>query len=407
VQTFSRARQQLADLRAGQRQEEQRLDLLRFQTDEIEAARLTVGEEEALESERHILANAERLTGMAISARDRLQGDEGNVVEALSEVSRTVRALSGVDPSCGELAARLESALIEVEDIAQELRRYGDGIEADPLRLAAVEERLDTLRRLKRKYGASVEDVIEFGQTARTQLDAIEQFDDRLVALQQEVEAAEAHAANSAAELSAQRHEQAGELNRQMSEALKGLGLGGTAFEVRLDTVSDAGGLPLPGTGERVAFGPSGVDSIMFLVSFNPGEQPRPLEKVASGGETSRFLLALKSVLADADTVPTLVFDEVDVGVGGRHGVVVGERLRQLARSHQVLSITHLPQVAALGDHHLTVNKVVVDGRTSTIVREIDAQDRVVEIAEMMSGTGSETSRRNALELLQAARASR
>jgi DNA repair protein RecN (Recombination protein N) len=189
-----------------------------------------------------------------------------------------------------------------------------------------------------------------------------------------------------------------------MRAALGGLGLKSTEFRVEVMQTETDTGIGMPGSGRRLAFTQSGVDAVAFLVSFNPGEELRPLDRVASGGETSRFLLALKSVLAGADRTPTLVFDEVDVGIGGRHGTVVGERLRALARTHQVLSITHLPQVAALGDQHLSVSKAVRDGRTTVGVRSLEGTDRVVEIAEMMSGTGSETARRNAQELLEAAR---
>jgi DNA repair protein RecN (Recombination protein N) len=189
-----------------------------------------------------------------------------------------------------------------------------------------------------------------------------------------------------------------------MHAALQGLGLQETEFSVKLTREEDDRGLPLPGGETRYAFASHGVDQASFLVSFNPGEPLRPLEKVASGGETSRFLLALRSVLSQADRTPTLVFDEVDAGIGGKAGTVVGERLRELARRHQVLSITHLPQVAALADHHLAVIKSSSNGRTSVVVRALEAGDRVNEIAEMMSGTGTAAARKNAEELLAAAR---
>jgi DNA repair protein RecN (Recombination protein N) len=294
-----------------------------------------------------------------------------------------------------------------VEDIAQELRRYASGIEADPAELAAVEERLDLIHRLKRKYGTTLEEVIAFGEAARRDLDDIENVDDRLVQLEQQVAAAEERAGRSTAQLSERRKLAAERLSAEMRTALQGLGLKGTGFRAEVRQTPSPSGLQLPGGEVRYAYTSTGIDSITLLVAFNAGEELRPLERVASGGETARFLLALKSVLAEADATPTLIFDEVDVGVGGRHGGVVGERLRSLAVSHQVIAITHLPQVAALGDHHLTVAKAIVDGRSTTVVREVEAGDRVLEIAEMMSGTGTESAQRNAQELLdRAARAS-
>jgi DNA repair protein RecN (Recombination protein N) len=207
-------------------------------------------------------------------------------------------------------------------------------------------------------------------------------------------------------ELSRQRLGAARALTDAMRVALEGVGLKGTAFQVEVTQTASPAGLPLPGSTGRFAYSQSGIYSASFLVSFNPGEALRPLDKVASGGETSRFLLALKSVLAQADQTPTLIFDEIDVGVGGRAGMNVGERLRQLSIGHQVISITHLPQIAALADQHLTVAKAVSGGRTTVEVSSLEQADRVIEIAAMMSGTGSEAARRNAQELLEAARRS-
>jgi DNA repair protein RecN (Recombination protein N) len=276
-------------------------------------------------------------------------------------------------------------------------------VEYDPHRLDAVEERIDALSRLKRKYGATLPEVIAFGERARAEIEDVENFDERLAALERQVGEAERSAGELAGELSTARTETAKRLGEAMNEALQGLGLKGTQFETELARTPSAQGLTLPQDGARYAYSRSGVDTATFFVSFNPGEPMRPIDKVASGGETSRFLLALKSVLAAADETPTLVFDEVDVGVGARAGMSVGQRLHELSSAHQVISITHLPQIAALADHHLTVSKTARDGRVSVAVRSLDTPDRIVEIAAMMSGTGSEVARRNAEELLEAA----
>lgn len=403
VREYIGARKRLEELASGQREMEQRLDLLRFQVQEIEGANLQPDEEDELQAERNLLTNAERLTQLSSSAYQELQGEAGSGIERVAAAAAAIRDLAAVDVSLASFAERLESAQYELEDIAQEVRQYRDQVEYDPARLDEIEERLDALTRLKRKYGASVEDVIAFGRQARADLEDVENLDDRLAALAKEVERTEVVAGRMAAELSAARMAAGKRLTEAMGEALAGLGLRSTAFEVELRQQESPDGLPVPG-GQRYAFSQSGIDAAGFLVSFNPGEPLRPIEKVASGGETSRFLLALKSVLAGADRTPTLIFDEVDVGVGARNGVVVGDRLRQLSARHQVISITHLPQVAALADEHLIVAKDVADGMTRVAVRALEASERVTEIAEMMSGTGTAAARRNAEELLAAAR---
>ncbi|HEX8919424.1 MAG TPA: DNA repair protein RecN, partial [Chloroflexota bacterium] len=262
----------------------------------------------------------------------------------------------------------------------------------------------DLLAKLKRKYAPTLEELISYTVQIRAELEGFETIDDRIEKLRNDVAIAEQDAGAAAASLSEARKSGASTLSVAMAEALQGLGLGSTRFEVQLGRERDQHGLPLPGESDRFSYSRTGIDSIQFLVSFNIGEPMRPIERVASGGETSRFLLALKSVLADADQIPTLIFDEVDVGVGGRAAVNVGERVRELARAHQVLSITHLPQLAALADYHISVSKSVSSGRTTVAVDTLDRSDRVVEIAHMLAGTDSAAARHNAEELLEAAR---
>ncbi len=404
LRAYVQARADLEALVAGRREAERRLDLLRFQVNEIESAELRSDEEELLAADRSRLANAERLQILARAAYDAVSDQ---ALEALASGAAAMIELAAIDPALSSLHERFQSTTYELEDVAQELRRYGDTVESDPERLAAIENRLDSITRLKRKYGATVTEVIQFGVDVRAEMEEVVNLEDRIAEAERHVDETESHAGSLAEALSAARRGTAQRFTAAMSTALRGLGLKSTGFEAELGQALSDDGLFLPERGERVAYTSSGVDTVVFLVSFNPGEPLRPLDKVASGGETSRFLLALKSVLADADRTPTLVFDEVDVGIGGRHGTVVGERLRALALSHQVLSITHLPQVAARGDQHLSVSKTVHQGRTTVQVRTLDAADRVVEIAEMMSGTGTETARRNAAELLEAARSVR
>jgi DNA repair protein RecN (Recombination protein N) len=404
---YDRVRSQLQELTEGQREARQRLDLLRFQVQEIEGTQLQVGEEEDLEAERNRLVNAERLTQLSAAAFEALHGEAGGGLEVIQASAASAQELAAIDPGVAELAQRLQAVQYEVEDVAQELRRYRDGVEYDPHRLDAIEERIDSLSRLKRKYGATVPEVISFGERARAEMENVENLDERIAALERQVGEAERRAGELAGELTVARRKTAKTLGEAIHEALQGLGLKGSQFEIELVQTPSPQGLALPHDGARYTFTRSGVDNVAFLVSFNPGESVRSIDKVASGGETSRFLLALKSVLAAADETPTLVFDEVDVGVGARAGMSVGERLRELSSTHQVISISHLPQIAALADHHLTVTKKALDGRVSVSVRSLETPDRIVEIAAMMSGTGTEAARRNAEELLEAAQRTR
>lgn len=402
VRALTAMRRQLRAITEGQREAEQRLDLLRFQTGEIESAQLRAGEEEDLSAERNLLMNAERLTSLATTAYDALHGGAVPAVDSLSAAVSAAADIAAIDPGLAGVSERLQSAQVEIDDIADELRRYRDSVEYDPRRLDAIEERLDLLARLRRKYGASIEDVIAFGERARGELGDLENIDARIEALEAESRRAEAEAAGLSGELSQRRTSAASDLTGAMAGALQGLGLNGTSFEVKIEREESADGL-LMDDGERYAYSSTGIDGVSFLVSFNPGEPLKPLERVASGGETSRFLLALKSVLAHADRIPTLIFDEVDVGVGARRAMDVGQRMRTLAETHQVLTITHMPQIAALADQHLSVLKAVRDDRTAVDVRPLEQNERVAEIAEMMSGTESEAARRNAEELLEAA----
>ncbi len=406
VRSLRTLRQDLGAIVDGHREAEQRLDLLRFQSGEIEGAQLRAGEEEDLRAERNLLANAEKLASLASVAYDALHGGGTPAVDSVGAAVSATREIAEIDPGLAALAERLQSVQVEIEDIAGELRRYRDTLEYDPRRLETIEERLDLLARLQRKYGPTIDDVIAFGERVRAELEGVENLDERIAALEHDVRVAEAGAGRLAGDLSRQRNEAAATLTSAMADALQGLGLKGTSFEVQIGRQESPEGLMVDGEG-RYAYTPSGIDRVAFLVSFNPGEPLKPLERVASGGETSRFLLALKSVLARADRIPTLVFDEVDVGVGGRRAMNVGQRMRTLAESHQVLTITHMPQIAALADQHLTVLKAVRGGRTTVDVRALESGERVEEIAEMMSGTGSDAARRNAEELLEAAQRGR
>jgi DNA repair protein RecN (Recombination protein N) len=385
------ARVSLVELRSGQRAAQQRLDLLRFQVEEIEAASLSAGEEERLREEKTRLANAEKLAALANSAIEALTGTEngGGAVELLGESAKLLSQLLAIDSSVEGSLEAADGLRFQAEDLAGALRSYRDAIEFDPMRLDEIESRLDDINRLRRKYGSTTKDVLEFLESARSELQAIEDYDERLIQIEADVAVAETSAATLAQELSERRSAAAGEFTSEVRDRLGRLGLGPAGFEIRLEQSASEDGLQVDSgssVGGRLAFTFRGVDTARFLVSFNSGEPLSPIERVASGGETARFMLAVKSVLAAADDVPTLIFDEIDTGVGGRSGRVVGEMLRELSRSHQVISITHLAQIAALSDEHLKVVKRQEDKGSEVVVERLDREGRVRELAEMLAG---------------------
>ncbi|MCS6994735.1 MAG: DNA repair protein RecN [Anaerolineales bacterium] len=404
-QALQSVRRELGELRAAQSDAARRIEMYTFQVEEIEAARLKPGEDEELRKERDRLANAETLAANAQEAI--LLLDEGTpdtpaISDQLGQVVSALASLARVDSSKAELAARAEALLENLADVAHELRDYLETIEYNPKRLEQVEDRLDLIHRLMRKYGGSIEAVLAFGANARKQLENITGAAEKI----QELEAREAVLLNELAtrgeKLSEQRKKAAEKLAKSIEKELDDLKMAAARFSVDFQTRPDPAGLPV--TGGRVAFDATGFDRVEFLVAPNPGEGLKPLAKIASGGETSRLMLALKNVLAKADPVPSLVFDEIDQGIGGRVGSVVGHKLWQLGRVHQVLCITHLPQLAAFGDQHFQVQKVFRNGRTTTQVRHLDGDERLLELAGML-GEVSEGTLRSASDLLQSARA--
>lgn len=397
-------RRELAELRAAQSDSARRIEMYTFQVDEIESARLKPGEDEELRKERDRLANAETLAANAQEAITLL--DEGSpetpaITDQMGQAVSALASLARVDSSKAELAARAESLLENIAEVAHELRDYLEAVEYNPKRLEQVEERLDLIHRLLRKYGGTMEAVIAFGENSRKQLETITTAAEKI----DELEAREAVLLNELAargeKLSDKRKKAAEKLAKGIETELDDLKMASAQFAVDFQTKPDNAGLPVAGS--RVAFDASGFNRVEFLVAPNPGEGLKPLAKIASGGETSRLMLALKNVLAQADQVPSLVFDEIDQGIGGRVGGVVGQKLWQLGKSHQVLCITHLPQLAVFGEQHFQVQKLVKNGRTTTQVRRMEGDERLLELAGML-GEVSEGTLRSASDLLQSAR---
>ncbi len=415
-------RGRLAALDHDERELARRIDLLRFQADEIAAATMRAEEETELLAERQILGSAGRLTELAELAYRKLNGGSADdfpggkapraALDLLRQVDTALTELVRLDPAMEATRAAVEEQLYLLEDAASAIRDYRERVEADPRRLEEIEERLTLLKDLKRKYGATLAEVLAFGAEAEAELTQIERGEERAEELRAREDELLANIGLRAAALSGQRAEAGDRLAAAVEAAIRELNMGRARFAVQLAHTDDPRGVPVAGEngkggedGERrLAFDDRGVDRVEFLLAANAGEPLRPLARVASGGETSRLMLALKSILSEVDTTPTLVFDEVDVGVGGRSGQVVGEKLWGLTAGspgHQVLCISHLPQIAAFADSHFRISKQQTDERTISNVERIGGEARVDEIAAMLDGVPlTEASRANARAML-------
>lgn len=368
---------ELDELDRNEQEKLRMADLWNFQRREIEAAALNPGEEESLLAERQILQNVARLQDSASAAYFALYESDTAALGQMRLALRRLEELARIDPAPGGLIETLGPARIAVEEAARELRDYLGRLEANPARLEEVEARLATIDRLRRKYGSSIPEMLAYLDEIRAHLDAVESAGERRARLEAGREQAASEFESEAGRLSTRRAEAAGKLERKVEDELAGLAMEGTIFHIILSPA---------------AWSSTGIDAAAFLVSPNRGEEPKPIEKIASGGEISRIALALKTCLASGSrqargTVPrTLVFDEVDAGIGGRASETVGRRLKALAAGSQVLCVTHLPQIAGFGDHHYSVEKRDVDGRTVAQIEEVRGEARTREIGRMLSG---------------------
>ncbi|MFQ5441389.1 MAG: DNA repair protein RecN [Thermodesulfobacteriota bacterium] len=395
---FSLKKERDAFLKDGADMETRR-DILSFQSKEIGDAALEAGEEESLKKEKDRLSNAEKIKSAALNAERVIYSDSGSVTERLGSVLRELKAAEPFDDKIAETRKTVESNLYQLEDAGAVLMERAHSVEFDPGRLEEINERIDLIQRLKKKYGPTVEDVLKKKEAIDGEIENLENLEERTAFMESELKEAEERARVSAERLSIERKKAAVKLKSDMETELETLGMEGAVFEVIIETEEERV------TGAGFKFNERGADRVRFYISANPGEEVKPLARIASGGELSRIMLALKRVTA-AGRVPTLIFDEIDAGIGGAMAQVVGAKLKRVSTSRQVFCITHLPQIAAFADNHYVVEKnTTEDARTVTSVKKLEGAGKVEQISRMLGGMNvTETTRRHAKELMLAAR---
>ncbi len=393
-------REKAERLRGEIKAEEERRELAQFQIREIEEARLAPGEEGSLEAERSRLMHVEKLMEIVFGSYQALYEQEQSVLSILGLLAKDMEKGAGIEPHLDRYKKGLESARLQLEDLALELRDFYSRLKVDPKRLEEVEERLQLIRRLKKKYGPSVESILSFKDDLSQKQYQLTRRKEELKGVEAELEEKKEALLRLATNLSSKRHEIADAFTEKVEEELDRLGMAGTRLRIEFSPNRSGGDT---GLAEMIdsALTADGIDEVEFLISPNVGEEPRPLAKIASGGELSRIMLALKTILARSGLVETLVFDEIDAGIGGATAAIVGEKLRSLASYHQVLCITHLPQIASCGETHFLVKKTVSKGRTRALITWLDRESRINEIARLLGGrTISEKTLAHAREML-------
>lgn len=406
--TLQRLKEELARLRGAEREMLGKKDLLQFQVNEIERAALVPGEDDELMRERDILRNAEKLYSAVAKAANALsEGDEAvSGTEMVARAVEELRTVASIDPQLDGLAERLNGILIELEDCSASIRDYGLTLDFPPGRLQEIEDRLALISLLKRKYGSTIEEVLEFMDKASEELLLCDTSGERMEKLELDIAETEKELAKVVLQQSEARSRAGKKFAKEVMTELADLNMPNAQFDVSFIREQDSNGLLVED--KRTKLYPNGIDKIEFMVSANKGEPAKPLTKIASGGEISRVMLALKIILADVDEVPTLIFDEIDVGIGGTTAMAVGQKMSILGKRHQVFSVTHLPQIASFADKHFSVVKLEVGERTNTEIVELLSNDRVSEMARLLSGNiHSDVSLKHAEELITEAQRSK
>ena len=389
---------------------EREKELLEFEVKELKTANLTNGEEEELNAELTILNNAEKLYESANFVYDQLDGDTPgefsttsnkslSALQSLREATKTLAKLTEIDSTLTDLGERMESSLYELEDIASQIRNYADTVEFNPMRLSEISERLDLIAKFKRRYGNTVSEMLKYQEDAQGKLETLELGSDTIEKIQVKIKKKKTDLQQMGVALSDKRKKVAERLSVLVENELRELGMEHAEFQTAVNPIPDHNGF-VQIDGNRYAIRENGIDNVEFLIAPNVGSELRPLTKIASGGEISRVMLALKTVLVQVDNIPTVLFDEIDSGIGGKVADVVGKKLKQLSESAQVICITHLPQIARFADQHFLVEKEVVGEKTMISAKPLTETERVTEIARMHGGEETEVGLAHARELL-------
>jgi len=377
-------RNRISSFEIDEREKARRIEFNTFSIKEIEAAGLKPGEEEELRNESNLLANAEKIFKEVNESADLITGEAG-VIRNLKKAEANLSRISDIDPDIASMLDKIREALYSLEDSSSELRDYRNSIDFSPERINQVEERLNTIQGLKKKYGDSIHEILQYAEKAKTELDAINSSDEEMEQLKSDEKKTVKEAKELALALSEKRKAAALKLEQLVIKELKDLGMAGTVFKISIKRETSPDG-DIESDNNKYILYPHGIDRIEFLLSANEGEDLRQLRKVASGGEMSRIMLALKNVIQSADIVETLIFDEVDTGISGKTAEIVGRKLRNLSKDRQVLLITHLPQIAAMSDTHFLVQKGKSEGRVTTLVKNLSDKEKVREVARMLAG---------------------
>ena len=396
--SLASVKRQISELIQREKDRARRIDMLRFQIDEINAADLNPAEEGELAEEVKMLGNASRLAELANEAYDSLYSSDSACFISLSRILNSMKEISHIDPRASDALKSVENALPLLEDTAYFLRDYRDRLDFDPGRLEQVQERIEIIKGLKRKYGSSVQEIIDYRDRASIEFEELHHSEETLEGLRKELEKLRSNFSEKARKLSIKRKSTAEKIESEVVSQLSELSMPDTRFSILIkqDTGED--------TTDGFRATQKGIDSIEFLISPNVGEVLKPLSKIASGGELSRMMLALKSIIAKGDKIPVLIFDEIDSGIGGKTAETVGQKLKNLSSSHQIICITHLAQIASFADRHLRIEKKIKKDRTIVEISQVEKDERTAEIARMLSGEISEVSLKHAKEMLKRSR---
>ena len=394
-ETQTSLKQQIAELMQKEKERAQRLDILGFQVNEIETADLKTGEEKELSEEVKILSSASLLTELANQAYESLYSSDSACLTNLSKILNSLKEISNIDVRAADAVKSAEEAIPLLEETAYFLRDYKDSLNFNPERLEEIQTRLELIKGLKKKYGGNIQEVLDYREKGLRELDELQHSEEKLETLNAELKKLKNILTEKAQHLSKQRKAVAKKIEQQVVSELSSLSMPDTRFSIQI--TQEAG----DDTADDFKANSKGIDKVEYLISPNIGEELKPLSKIASGGELSRVMLALKGILAKGDKIPVLIFDEIDAGIGGRAAETVGQKLKSLSASHQIICITHLPQIASYADTHLKIEKKIKAKRTTVEVRKIEKDERTVEIARMLSGDSSEVSIKHAKEMLK------